>query len=145
MGITRRIATATKLAVLCLLAAGALAHATGSHSQPPDEGAAAAGKPAAFHVKGHLKGIYPGQKTSMKVKVTNAGHARITLTRLKVKVRSTVAGCPSSSLKFTPFKGHRKIRGDATIAMKLAARMKATSPDACQGARYRLTFAGRAS
>ncbi|HEY6567830.1 MAG TPA: hypothetical protein VI341_09980 [Actinomycetota bacterium] len=136
---------ATKLALLCLLAAAALAHATGFRAQSPDERATVATKSAAFRVKGHLKGIYPGQTTSMKVKVTNNGHARITLRSLKVKVRSTVAGCPSSSLKFTPFKGHKAIRGDATISMRLPARMKATSPDACQGARYQLTYAGKAS
>lgn len=143
MRIPRRIALTTKITLVCLLAAGALAHASGFRADP-DEGTAAAGKVAAFRVRGHLKELYPGRATVLSARVTNTGRTPIVVTRLEVAVRSTTVGCPASTLKITPFSGRTRVNGHASVKLKLPALMKSRAPDACQGTRYQLTFKGTA-
>lgn len=143
MRVPRRIALTAKLVLVCLLAVGAFAHASGFRSDP-DEGTVAADKVAAFRVRGHLKDLYPGRATVLSARVTNTGRSPIVVTRLKVAVRSTTAGCPASTLKIKPFVGRKRVSGHASVRVKLPALMKASAPDACQGTRYQLTFKGEA-
>jgi hypothetical protein len=133
----------TKLAFVGLLAAAALAQASGFPSDPGTRTATA--KATAFRARGHIEGLYPGVRTSLRVRVRNTQRRPITLTRLTAKVHSATAGCPAKSVKIKPFTRRRRIRGRATVTVKLPMRMKADAPDACQGNRYRLTYSGRAT
>jgi hypothetical protein len=143
MRIPQRIALTTKLALVCLLAAAALAQASSFRSYS-DEGTATTGKAGAFKVRGHLSGLYPGRTTVLKARVTNTGRSPIVVTRLTVAVRSTTAGCLSSTVKIKPFAGRARVNGHASIKLPLAASMQSSTPDACQGSRYQLTFKGKA-
>ena len=113
MRTTRRIAIATKLALVCLLAAAALAHASNFRLNRPmrDRERDQAGcVPREGPPEGHLprsEDLDEGQGHEQRARPHHPDG-------LKIKVRSTVVGCPSSSLKITPFKGHKAIKGDAT-------------------------------
>ena len=143
MRIPRRIALTTKLTLVCLLAAAALAQASGFRVQP--DGAAVPARKAAFKITGQLSGLYPGQKTTLRVRVTNNnGHTPIKITRIAAKVRSANAACPASTLKITPYKGKKRLNGHASATLSLPAQLSASAPDACQGNRFQLAYKGKA-
>jgi hypothetical protein len=144
MHVPRRIAVATKLTLVCLLLAAALAQASEFRRTPAGDGLATAARAPHFTVKGKVKGLYPGSSKALKLRVTNPNDAPITVKLVTVKVRSTTVACPSSAVKATKFKGNKRVGAHRTTKIKVKIRMKATTPDACQGARFRLIYGGKA-
>jgi hypothetical protein len=143
MRIPRRIAVATQLTLVCVLLAAALAQASAFRRAPSGDGLAAARTPR-FVVKGKVKGLYPGASKRLKLRVTNPNNAPITLKLVTVRVRSATPACPSSAVKAAKFKGHKRIGAHRTAKVRVKIRMKASTPDACQGVKFRLMYRGRA-
>lgn len=144
MRVPRRIAVATKLTLVCLLLAAALAQASEFRRTPAGDGLATTARAPHFTVKGKVKGLYPGSSKPLKLRLTNPNDAPITVKLVTVKVRSTAVSCPSSAVKATKFKGNKRIGAHRTAKIKVKIRMKATTPDACQGAKFRLIYRGKA-
>ncbi|MGZ5289330.1 MAG: hypothetical protein ACXWZU_08905 [Actinomycetota bacterium] len=101
-------------------------------------------RPAVFTVKGHSKGFYPGRKRPMRVTVANPNPFPIVVTRVTASVRSVASGCPMKSVKIKPWHGRARVATRGHRRMKLVVRMLPRTPDACQGARFRLRFGGTA-
>ena len=144
MRVPRRIVVATKLTLVCLLLAAALAQASEFRRTPAGDGLATAARAPHFTVKGKVKGLYPGKSKPLKLRLANPNDAPITVKLVTVKVRSTTVSCPSSAIKATKFKGNKRIGAHRTAKIKVKIRMKATTPDACQGAKFRLIYGGKA-
>jgi hypothetical protein len=144
MRVPRRIAVATKLTLACVLLAAALAQASEFRQTPAGDGLATAARAPHFTVKGKVKGLYPGSSKPLKLRLTNPNDAPIAVKIVTVKVRSTTVSCPSSAIKATKFKGTKRIGAHRTAKIKVKIRMKATTPDACQGAKFRLIYGGKA-
>ena len=144
MRVPRRIVVATKLTLVCLLLAAALAQASEFRRTPAGDGLATTARAPHFTVKGKVKGLYPGSSKPLKLRLTNPNDAPIAVKLVTVKVRSTTASCPSSAIKATKFKGNKRIGAHRTAKVKVKIRMKATTPDACQGAKFRLIYGGKA-
>ena len=144
MRVPRRIAVATKLTLVCLLLAAALAQASEFRRTPAGDGLASTSRTPRFTVKGKVKGLYPGSSKPLTLRITNPNAAPIAVKLVTVKVRSTTVSCPSSAVKATKFHGNKRIGAHRTAKVKLKIRMKATTPDACQGARFRLIYGGKA-
>ncbi len=143
MRVPRRIIVATKLTLVCLLLAAALAQASEFRRTPAGDGLTTARAPH-FTVKGKVKGLYPGSSKPLKLRLTNPNDAAIAVKLVTVKVRSTTVSCPSSAIKATKFKGNKRIGAHRTAKIKVKIRMKAATPDACQGAKFRLIYGGKA-
>ena len=144
MRVPRRIAVATKLTLVCVLLAAALAQASEFRRTPAGDGLATTARTPHFTVKGKVKGLYPGSSKPLKLRLTNPNDAPISVKLVTVKARSTTVSCPSSAVKATKFKGNKRIGAHRTAKIKVKIRMKATTPDACQGARFRLIYGGKA-
>ena len=144
MRVPRRIAVATKLTLVCVLLAAALAQASEFRRTPAGDGLATTARTPHFTVKGKVKGLYPGSSKPLKLRLTNPNDAPISVKLVTVKARSTTASCPSSAVKATKFKGNKRIGAHRTAKIKVRIRMKATTPDACQGAKFRLIYGGKA-
>ena len=144
MRVPRRIAVATKLTLVCVLLAAALAQASGFRRAPAGDGFATAARAPHFVVKGKIKGLYPGSSKPLKLRLTNPTDAPLTVKLVTVKVRSTTVSCPSSAVKATKFKGNKRIGAHRTAKIKVKIRMKVTTLDACQGTKFRLIYGGKA-
>lgn len=144
MHVPRRIAVATKLTLVCVLLAAALAQASEFRRTPAGDGLATTARTPHFTVKGKVKGLYPGISKPLKLRLTNPNDAPISVKLVTVKARSTTVSCPSSAVKATKFKGNKRIGAHRTAKIKVKIRMKATTPDACQGAKFRLIYGGKA-
>jgi hypothetical protein len=97
-----------------------------------------------FAVKGKVAGLYPGAGKPMTVVVTNRNSFAIRVTLLKAKARTSTQGCPPGSIKLGKFPGPLKIGAKAKRQLVWPVQMMASTPNACQGARFVLTFSGKA-
>jgi hypothetical protein len=140
------LGTAKLLLVLVVLASLAqAAEYIGPRLRPGDEATSSnVGRPAVFTVKGHSKGFYPGRTHPMRVTVTNPNPFPIVVTRVAASVTSATSGCPSKSIKIKPWHGRARLARRGHRRMKLIVRMLPRTPDACQGARFRLRYGGTA-
>ena len=77
MRVPRRIIVATKLTLVCLLLAAALAQASEFRRTPAGDGLATTARAPHFTVKGKVKGLYPGSSKPLKLRLTNPNDAPI--------------------------------------------------------------------
>lgn len=125
-------------AVVALVAAAA-------YTKPgfQDQAALTSSKGGAFVIRGHVRGLYPGRQALLRLRVTNRRNFPIRVTSIRVKVAGT-QGCAASNIRVTGFRGSRRIWRRGTRRLRLPISMSSTAPDACMGARFKLTYAGRA-
>jgi len=145
--IRKTLLTASKLALVLVLLAS-LAQAAeyiAPHLQGRPSGSSLiVNRPAVFTVKGHSKGFYPGRKRPMRVTVRNPNPFPIVVTRVTASVKSVTSGCPIGSVKVKRWRGRARVSARGHRRVKLVVRMLPRTPDACQGARFRLRFGGTA-
>jgi hypothetical protein len=106
---------------------------------------AASSKPK-FTVRGSVKGLYPGVRKPLKLKVKNPQRYPIKVKSLQIKVgRSNKRGCKPRWIK-----PKKKVRTSLLIPARARAfasypvTMPKKAPNACQGARWKLKFKGKA-
>ena len=140
MRIGKKILMVVKQTVASLLLAGALSQAAEFRAHQ----AAAAKKAPSFVVKGSAKGLLPGIKHNMKLKVTNKTSVNMRVKTVTVKVVSSVPACPSSVLKISKYKGKARVAAHRSRTITVKAKLSSSAPDTCQGARFRLLYGGKA-
>jgi hypothetical protein len=128
--------------VLLLLAAGAL---TGASATPGPARPAGTGRPLSqpLVVHGHVRGLYPGASKRARVVVRNRADVVVRLERLRVHVADASPACLATNVVIRGFRGSAPIPAGGTIQLRLRTRMGADVPDACEGARFPLTFSTR--
>jgi hypothetical protein len=147
-----RIATAiTRWVIAVVLLALLLSPAAMQMMTTRDMALRGARKPAAsakakFTVRGRVKGLYPGARKPLTLKIKNPQRYPLKVKELKVKVRkSNKRGCKRNWLK-----PRRKVRVSLLVPARAKARvsypvkMKKRAPNACQGVRWKLKFTGKA-
>lgn len=104
------------------------------------------GSSASFRIAGKLKGLYPGKRKIMTIKVKNPNRFPIVVKEMRVVVkRSNKPGCGPKWLKARKrFRISLLVPARARAFASLPVKMKRTAPGACQGARWRLRFRGGA-
>lgn len=126
-----------------------------SHQQPGNSGAGGAVPDSAENafgvVVGSLHGLYPGRHLQLPVTYQNR-HSfaiRVISARVAASLVSSSPGvpmCSSSQLAFSPWSSRAGIavpeHGSAHSALPL--RLKPSAPDACKGARWRVTVTAQA-
>jgi hypothetical protein len=137
------------VAVLALVVSPGIARMSSSRDQALDglSGTKVAAKSIPqFKIKGKIKGLYPGARKKLTLRVTNTQRYRIKITSLRVKVsNSNKAGCEAKWIR--PKKTVRVallIPARAKIRVSYPVRMSKKAPNACQGARWPLRFSGKA-
>ena len=104
------------------------------------------GSSAAFRIKGAVKGLFPGKRKIMKVKLRNPNRFAIVVKELRIRARpSNMPGCGS---KWLSVRKRMRVsvlvpaRGRATRSVRV--RLKPKAPTSCSGARWPLKFRGGA-
>ena len=125
-----------------LLAAGAL---TGALAAPRAPLTVAADRPLTqpLVVRGHVRGLYPGASKRLRVVVRNRAEVVVRLERLDVRVADASPRCRAANVTVRGFEGSKPIPAGGRRRLRLRARMRAAAPNACQGARFPLTFTAR--
>jgi hypothetical protein len=96
-----------------------------------------------FAIRGHIVGLYPGRQARLRLTVTNRNPFAIRVTSIRVKV-SGVPGCAAANVRVTSFQGSLRVSPMRTRRLRRPITMSASAPDACMGARFKLTYTGRA-
>jgi hypothetical protein len=108
--------------------------------------AVAAALSRGFSVKGTVKGLYPGRKKTLKLRVRNLRRYKIKVKSLTIRVKKpSKPGCKRRWLKVTrgifPKLKIGKLR-HARVNVPIKLKRKAN--DKCQGAKWPLKYAGTA-
>ena len=143
-----RIATAlTRWVIAVVLLALLLSPAAMQMIASRDFALSGARRPTtSFTVRGSVKGLYPGARKRLTLKIKNPQRYPIKVKVLEVKVRKSYKrGCTRRWVK-----PKRRVK----ISMRVPARSRARvaypvkmpkrAPNACQGARWKLKFTGGA-
>jgi hypothetical protein len=126
-----------------------LAVAVASAKPPPGSGGG--GKPGGgsaaqtFEISGATDGLYPTVVRTLHLKLENPHSATVTVETLQIEVGDASPRCTSSNLAVEPVDLPIDLPalGEATVAVTI--RLVDDPADACQGARFPLTYTGTAS
>ena len=91
-------------------------------------------------VHGRVRGLYPGASRRMRLVVRNPSSTSVRLTRVTARVANASARCHARNVTIEGFAGSRAIPARGSVRILLPTRMRTTAPNACQGARFPLTF-----
>lgn len=130
------------LIVMTAIAAIAVA---GAYTTPGfgDQAVLTSSQGGAFAIRGHVVGLYPGRQARLRLKITNRNSFAIRVTSIRVKVGSA-PGCAAANLRVTAFRGSLRVSPMRTRRLRRPISMSASAPDACMGARFKLTYTGTA-
>jgi hypothetical protein len=97
-----------------------------------------------FNISGHVTALYPGVRKQLVLRVRNPNRFTIKVISVRVSVRSAVRGCSSRNLVVGRFRGSRKVARRRAAKVRVPITMVSRAAPACQGARFRLRFSGKA-
>jgi hypothetical protein len=115
--------------------------------------------PAAFSLRATARGLFPGAKKPLRVKISNRSRFAIKITSIRVRVKRdrTHVSCPPKkyvrTTRFPRSIGRRagrrvsrpiRVRPRRSRRVKLAITLLYSAPDACQGAAFPLRLRGKA-
>ena len=112
----------------------------------PVDGVLLASRSGTFRITGRVVGLHPGMHKMLLLRLKNLNPTPIRVVSVRVRVRSTAAACPSNVVHV----GRLKRRANVTVKARrvrkvsLPVSMLISAPDACQGARFRLRYQGKA-
>jgi hypothetical protein len=122
---------------------GTLAGNGGGDNKPRAE--APAKGASALRISGHVRGLYPGARKGIHLKVRNRTSHWAVVRAIRADVRRGSAGCSPDSLSSAPKDlSHPRIRPRKTRRVGVRIRMWPAAPDACQGVRFPLRYRVRA-
>jgi hypothetical protein len=91
---------------------------------------------------GDVTGLYPGIDTTITLRVVNPEPFEITVIAVTVAASDASASCPRSLLSFDQPGPNSRVAANTAGTIRVGVRMDRSAPDACQGAAWRLEFAG---
>ncbi|MDX6490453.1 MAG: hypothetical protein QOD43_698 [Gaiellaceae bacterium] len=100
--------------------------------------------PSGLVVAGSIKGLYPGARKRLRLKIRNRLGVRMKLTSLTVLVRDGRWNCRGANVRVGRFRGRLLLPPRRRRAVTLVVSMPKTAPDPCQGAVFRLVFRAKA-
>jgi hypothetical protein len=141
-------AKATYLLVAITLASCGVAYAAlsdgrdGNAARPAKASYASASD---VRVSGHVKGLFPGARKGLRLKVRNGSRRWAIVRAVKADVTSGAGDCSPRYLSTVPKNlRYPRIRPHKTRRIGVRIRMWPGAPDACQGVRLPLRFKVRA-
>ena len=100
----------------------------------------------AFKVSGSARGLWPGARKTIRLRISNPNSFSIRVRSLEVRPRdSDQAGCGARWLKLQQRVDlSLKVRNGGRASVSYPVQLSKNAPDACQGARWALRFKGAA-
>jgi len=138
--IRRRVLAAALVAGVLALST---AVAAGSIGHGHRRAACMRGTACGFTLDGQIKGLYPGVHKRLKIVVHNRGSRRLTVRSITTRVRGGSAACRARNLRVSRYRGRLRIRAYTSRRVRVRIWMRRSTPTACQGHVFRLTFRGR--
>jgi len=105
---------------------------------------AAGQKNGSFRIAGSAAKLYPGATVPLVLTVTNPQKFVIVVTSLTVKVSNASAKCAGTNLTVSAFAGKLSVPAHASAKATLHLSMHFGALDACEGAKFPLSFHGLA-
>ncbi|MGO9559107.1 MAG: hypothetical protein ACLPQS_16435 [Acidimicrobiales bacterium] len=102
------------------------------------------GTQASFKIAGSTKGLYPGGRVPLVLKVTNPDSFAIVVTSLTVRVGRAGPRCRGANVSIPAFSGRLKVAAHKSARVTLHATLLHSAPNGCEGARFPLHYRGRA-
>jgi hypothetical protein len=118
--------------VLVLAASGAV--------QRSDEAARKGRQHLSLRVSGGVRGLYPGARLRLRLKVRNTRGFPIRVVSLKVRVGNASRGCRRRQLRIGRFHRALVVPAHRSRRAALPVTMLRSAPDACKGAVFPLRF-----
>ena len=97
-----------------------------------------------FRLSGHIKNMYPGRKTHLRVVVHNLERFPIRMLEITARVVHGAPGCSRTNVRIRPYHGGLRVPSHRWRSALLAVRMVRGAPNACQNVRFALRFWGKA-
>jgi hypothetical protein len=97
-----------------------------------------------FRISGHVVGLFPGKRTTMRVRVRNPYRFPIVVRSVRAGVKRASASCRGTNVVVSAFRGSRRIRPRGRIVVRMDVRMRRSAPGACESARLPIVFSGKA-
>jgi hypothetical protein len=91
-------------------------------------------------VSGSVRGLYPGARLRLRLRVRNARGFPIRVVSLKVRVGNASRGCRRRQLRIGRFRPSLVVPAHRSRRTALPVTMLRTAPDACKGAVFPLRF-----
>jgi hypothetical protein len=98
----------------------------------------------AFAIKGQVSSLYPGQVTTLPLTLVNPNGFAIKVRSVSVKVGSASTACTYANVSVAKFAGSLAVGPHSSRRLSLALTMSRAAPNACQGARFSLSYRGTA-
>ena len=119
-----------------LVVAVAFAAATASGPAP------ASTAPVAFRIGGVVRGLYPGARRPLVLRVLNSTARTVTITSVTTWVTSPKPSCPASNLGVSHWWGSLRLGPGAASHVTVTAVMSHAAPNACQATAFGLRYVG---
>jgi hypothetical protein len=121
--------------VLVLAASGA--------ARTSDGGARKVGPRISLRVSGGVRGLYPGARLHLRLKVRNTRGFPIRVVSLKVRVGNASKRCRRRALRIGRLRRRLLVPAHRSRRTALRVTMLRSAPDACKGAVFPLRFKAR--
>ena len=125
-----------------------LAVAVASAKPPPASGGKPVGGGSAsqtFEISGDTVGLYPTVVRTLDLKLENPHNVVVTVATLQIQVGDAGPGCASTNLTVEPVDLPIDIPASGETTLAVSVRLADDPADACQGARFPLTYTGTAT
>ncbi len=107
---------------------------------------ATASAASVLRASGHVRGLYPGARKGLHVKLRNRSSRWVIVRAIRADVKNGAPGCSRDNLSTQPKElAYPRVPPRKTRRIGLRIRMWPGAPDACQGVRFPLRFIVRAS
>ena len=110
----------------------------------PDRVAPLSESPSQLRVSGHISGLYPGARKSMRVTVRNGLDYPVRLLWVRADAAHAGPRCPGATVITGTARPRVRIRPHAARAVGLSIAMRGDAPNACQAATFPLRFSAQA-
>jgi hypothetical protein len=139
----------TTLGVLLTTAALIVAVLAPDATAAPLIGAGTSGAPGtrahSFSIAGTVGGLFPGNTSALKLKVSNPQTVAIEVTSLTTTVGDAAIGCAAANVTVSAFSGHLVVPAGKARKATVFVTLVHSAPDACQGAQFPFTYHGLAT
>jgi hypothetical protein len=132
---------------VALLSLGASSFVGSSAASKPKAGGPGNGQANGhrdFVMSGQVENLRPGGSRPMVLTVRNPNSVGIRVTSLTVRAGAASVACQASLLTLPQWTGSLVVPKNGTATLTVNVALRPTAPDACQGARWPLTYGGTA-
>ena len=135
----------TFVALIAALAATTFVSAHPPTPQERTDRSKAAKTSRALSIRGHVEGLYPGRAKTIHLRMRNRTSRPLVVRSVSAEAGRAAPGCSERNLKVRRKKGlHRHLAARTTRNFGLKVSMVPNAADACQGAKFKLSYRAKA-